>query len=379
MDDQKVNMKIFYYMPFKPLGHTNPSGDLIIGTELHDFIKEKGADIHLVSKFRCRWLYLKPHLWPLLLVELCRVLLRGLREKPDIWLTYHTYYKAPDVLGPLCCRILGIPYVIFQGIYSTKRRKRLKTLPGFYLNRKALMFARCIMTNKRGDRKNLIRLVDAERILYIPPGLHPDLFVSDKLKRTNSRLEWEVGDKPAVLTAAMFRPGVKTAGILKVIESCGKLRDRGYDFLLLIAGDGQQRAVVEEEAKNRLGDKVIFLGRLERKAMSGVYSGADLFAFPGIEESLGMVYLEAQSCGLPVVALSDWGAKETVIHEKTGLLSPFAEEDRYTDNIGYLLEEPDIRARMGRDAAEHVRSHHNLRESYEKVWRKMSQISEERW
>ena len=61
-------------------------------------------------------------------------------------------------------------------------------------------------------------------------------------------------------------------------------------------------------------------GRIARQDMVQYYSAADLFAFPGIGESLGMVYLEAQACGLPVVALDSPGVSQVVVGGQTGLL-----------------------------------------------------------
>ncbi|MFN2354157.1 MAG: glycosyltransferase family 1 protein, partial [Desulfopila sp.] len=194
-----------------------PSGDLVIGSELFDYLAKSGVEIHLVSRFRCRWIFLKPHLWPLLLVELFRVVWACHRARPDIWLTYHSYYKAPDIIGPLCCRLLHIPYVIFQGIYSTKRRRKLKTRAGFYLNRLALQQACTVFTNKKSDYANLVRLLPTERVVYIPPGLHPEDFYFDEEQRRRIRAKLGVEDRVVVMTAAMFRPGVKTRGICMVI------------------------------------------------------------------------------------------------------------------------------------------------------------------
>jgi len=367
-------MKIAYYMPFKPLGHKNPSGDLIIGTELFHFLEAGGAEISTISRFRCRWIYLKPYLWPYLLFELLRIIRRCNREKPDIWLTYHSYYKAPDIIGPLCCRLLKIPYVIFQGVYSTKRRRSMKTWMGFHLNRRALLQAACVMTNKKTDHANLARLLPPVRLLYIAPGLHPQGFRFDDDARSEIRHQLQVGDRVVVITAAMFRPGVKARGICKVIHSCSALIANGCDTLLLIAGDGNERKMLEKKAALELGDAAVFLGKLPRKMMRKYYSAADIFAFPGIEESLGMVFLEAQACGLPVVAYSDWGASEAVVDLETGLLSPAAEEEKFTENLHKLADNADLRRSMGRAAADHIGKFHDIDSNYTLVYRKLHEI-----
>ncbi len=368
-------MKILYYMPFKPLGHANPSGDLIIGTELFDFLREKGTSIKLASRFRCRWIYLKPHLWPLLFAELLRVMWACRKQKPDIWLTYHSYYKAPDILGLLCCRLLGIPYVIFQGIYSTKRRRRIKTKVGFYLNRMALQHAACVFTNKKPDHKNLARLLPAEKIIYIPPGLHPQDFCFEADSRRKIRDRLGAGERAVIMTAAMFRPGVKTRGICQVISSCRLLLEKGCDLLLIIAGDGIKKETIQKRVKIELGDHGILLGKLPRHSMKEYYSAADIFAFPGIEESLGMVFLEAQSCGLPVVACSDWGAGEAVADRETGFLSSAEDEKLFVAHLEKLLGDDKLRQGMGEAAAEHVRKYHDINKNYGMVHRHLQKIA----
>jgi hypothetical protein len=130
-------VRIAYYMPFKPMGHAHPSGDLVIGSELFDYLSQKGHGIELVSRFRTRWVYWKPWALAAYLKEKARAMHKAGQYCPDIWMTYHSYYKAPDVLGPPLARRLGIAYVIYQGIYATKYRRRLATLPGFW-QRKAL-------------------------------------------------------------------------------------------------------------------------------------------------------------------------------------------------------------------------------------------------
>ncbi len=368
-------MKIVYYMPFKPLGHRNPSGDLIIGSELFAFLQEKGAEIELVSRFRCRWIYFKPHLWPLFIIELVRVVLLCRRKKPDIWLTYHSYYKAPDVLGALCCRLVKIPYAVFQGIYSTKRRRSARSMPGFYLNRMTLEKATVVFSNKKNDHTNLGRLLPAGTLSYIPPGLHANDFRFDAAARRRVRHTFAAGERVVVMSAAMFRPGVKTRGIVEVMESCAHLADNGADLLLVIAGDGSQRPMLEEQGAALLQDRVVFVGRQSRKAMQSYYSAADIFAFPGVEESLGMVYLEAQACRLPVVAYGDWGASEAVVHGRTGLLANAVRPGQFRTYLQKLVDDRVLRQSMGSAAEDYVRRHHDITVNYTIVWDRLQKIA----
>lgn len=357
-------MKIAYYMPFKPLGHPNPSGDLILGTEIHDHLNQAGNQCNLVSRLRCRWIYLHPEKMLQLLLERRKVIQSLRQSPPDIWLSYHCYYKAPDLLGPWCAAQLGIPYVIFQGIYSTKRRRQLLARPGFYLNRQALLAAALVFTNKRRDEKNLLRLLPPERICYIPPGIHTTAFTFDAEARKRQRNLWNIRDEVVILATAMFRPGVKTEGLKTVITSCRELLKMGRNLRLVIAGDGKCREELHQFGRESMGDRIIFCGQVPRNELYAIYSGADIFAFPGVEESLGMVYLEAQSCGLPAVAFADWGGGEAIVNGQTGLTAPAASPVQFTENIDRLVRDTELRARLGLQGVAHVRAHHELSAGY---------------
>ncbi|MGD8990852.1 MAG: glycosyltransferase family 4 protein [Desulfobacterales bacterium] len=360
-------MRILFYAPLKPLGHDHPSGDLVTATEIVDFLVKKGHEVIQASALRCRWIYWKPWLWPKLGLESEHMLRQFQNEGIDIWFTYHTYYKAPDLLGPQAAKKLNIPYVIFQGIYATKRRRSLKTLPGFYLNKKALGAAQHIFTNKTVDWMNLKRLVSADRLSYISPGIHPAAFRFDEDARQMLRSQWKVVDEPVVFSAAMFRADVKTEGLSWVIRTCGKLYRQGNPLWLVIAGDGKEKDKLKQLADTHLPQRVRFVGRIDRSEMYRYYSAGDLFVFPGIQESLGMVFLEAQACGLPVAAFDNAGVPDAVKDGITGLLVPAFDAKAFEDAIARLLNDVDLRRRMGHAGKVYVRQHHDLNRNYQKM------------
>ena len=360
---KQTSHKIAYYMPFKPMDHHNPSGDLIIGTGIFEHLKQHYT-IETVSTLRARWIYYKPSLLLKLFREQRHICKKLKHDPVTLWLSYHSYYKAPDVLGAYCSHKLGIPYIIFQGIYSTKRRKKLTTWLGFYLNKWVLQQANVVITNKQRDYKNLQRLLPNDQILFIPPGIHPKQFIPDEEAGKETRKNLDIKEnETVVITAAMFRPGVKTRGIELVIDACSEVQKNGTTCTLLIVGDGKNRSQLEEKAQHA-GCRIVFTGKIKRNAMYRYLNSADIFAFPGIEEGLGMVYLEAQSCGLPAVAYEDWGASEAIINGKTGLLSPANMPRQFVDNIALLAKNVSLRKQLGKEAIQHIRHNHDLAKNY---------------
>jgi phosphatidylinositol alpha-1,6-mannosyltransferase len=360
-------MRIFFYAPFKPLGHPHPSGDLVIATGLCDYFARRGHQVWPVSSLRSRWIFWKPWLWPHVLLERRRAVRRVTQIRPDLWLTYHTYYKAPDLLGPAVCQETKLPYVIFQGIYSTKRKRDMKTLPGYVLNKKALCASRHLFTKRREDLTNLERILPKHRLTYLAPGIFPEDFCFDAKARAEFRQSWNVSSEPVILTAAMFRPGVKVKGLAWVIRACGKLFRQGKQFQLVIVGDGKERVRLQRMAAENLPGRVRFMGKVPRNEMYGIYSACDVFAFPGIRESLGMVFLEAQSCGLPVVAFANGGIPEVVKDRTTGFLVPLYAFDQFVQAIESLLADENLRRKMGHAAHSYVRENHDLNRNYRKM------------
>jgi glycosyltransferase involved in cell wall biosynthesis len=97
---------------------------------------------------------------------------------------------------------------------------------------------------------------------------------------------------------------------------------------LKIVGDGPERQTLERDAT---GD-VEFLGRRPDEEIRDLYRRAAVVLLPG-EEDFGIVPLEAQACGRPVVALGRGGALETVVHGETGLLVDEPGPEAFADAI----------------------------------------------
>jgi len=107
---------------------------------------------------------------------------------------------------------------------------------------------------------------------------------------------------------------------------------------LRIAGDGPDRAALERQALSADAD-VRFLGRLSNEEIRELYRRAAVTLLPG-EEDFGIVPLEAQACGRPVVALGRGGARETVVPGETGLLVDETGPGAFAEAIAHAVDRP---------------------------------------
>ncbi|MBQ9754856.1 MAG: glycosyltransferase [Lentisphaeria bacterium] len=107
------------------------------------------------------------------------------------------------------------------------------------------------------------------------------------------------------------------------LKACEKLGRR-----LVVTGTGG----MEKELRRIAGKNAIFTGRVSREELRKYYAGARALIFPGIED-FGIVPLEAQSAGTPVIALGIGGALETVVPGKTGIFFDHPETDSLAEAI----------------------------------------------
>jgi len=85
-----------------------------------------------------------------------------------------------------------------------------------------------------------------------------------------------------------------------------------------------------------------------------IYSAADLFVIPSLDESFGQTAIEAMSCGTPVICYEVGGLPEAIIDNQTGLLSKYNNIDDLSDKILHLINDQNKRIRFGLNSRNHV-------------------------
>jgi glycosyltransferase involved in cell wall biosynthesis len=246
---------------------------------------------------------------------------------------------------------------------------------GFYLNRLALGAATGVFTNNLNDLEALGRALQPDQITYLPSGIIPEDFQRDAAAGESIRKHYGIsGGTSAIMTAARFRPGVKYESLVYLFRSLALLKTEEHPFTLLIVGDGPMEPQLKTLAEQLLPGQAIFTGRVARGLMSRFYSAADIFAFPGIGESLGMVYLEAQACELPVVALESPGVSQVVVNGRTGLLVERDGGQGMAQAIGVLLKNPKLRSEFGQEGLRYVKEQRNAQRNYRRLSQELQEI-----
>ncbi|MFC7177301.1 glycosyltransferase [Halosegnis marinus] len=112
----------------------------------------------------------------------------------------------------------------------------------------------------------------------------------------------------------------------------------GLDATVVFGGDGPARSGLEARAEGMAAD-VRFLGFLDREELPAFYATLDVFAFPSPVETQGLVALEANACGTPVVGVDAGALAETVVEGETGYHYPRGDTDAFRAGIERALDE----------------------------------------
>ena len=192
---------------------------------------------------------------------------------------------------------------------------------------------------------------DPSRVAVVAPGV--DLSTFQPIDRDKARRKIGVGSGPLLLFVGRLE---RLKGVDIAIRALAQLHERGHsDVRLLVVGEDSREGdesemerlkVVAESVSVR--DAVDFVGSVAHHELPYFYGAADATVMPSYSESFGLVGLEAQACGCPVVGSGVTGIRSVVRDQVTGFLVGGDNPTDYADRIATLLDEPELARQMGR-------------------------------
>ena len=340
-------MQLAFYAPLKAPDHPTPSGDRAMARALIAALAFGGAKVSLASTLRTRDGNGDPEQQQKLMddaqAEIARLIPLGRKAGWQAWITYHNYYKAPDLIGPSVAQALGIPYLLIE---STRARKRLTGAWAQFAKaaEAASNAADVIFFLTHRDAETLERdRTESQKLIHLRPFL------------VRESLPAPAATNGPMLAVGMLRAGDKLASYQMIAETLALLPEGTWS--LHIAGDGPARAQVEG-LMAPFGPAVRFLGQLDASALEKVYHAASLLFWPGVNEAFGLAYLEAQAAGLPVVAQDRPGVRDVLAPGQYP--NPADGVSALAAQLQSLLSDDAFRRRLGADAQAHVAAHHLL-------------------
>lgn len=188
----------------------------------------------------------------------------------------------------------------------------------------------------------LSRQIRNDKLVKIAPGIDTEHFKPIDVEKS----------RPTIVSVGRL---VHRKGQDRLIEALPAIKREIPDVLLLFVGEGPRKPHMESLiSKYGLEENVRFIGRIPYQDLPRFISMGHIFAMPsrsrffGLEvEGLGIVYLEASACGLPVIGGSSGGAPDAVRQGETGFVVDGNDLQAIANRCIELLKDEELRSRLG--------------------------------
>lgn len=256
------------------------------------------------------------------------------------------------VIGWLLKKRFGIPYLCFA--YGEEMNYVASSRELSWIMRRVVRGADAIVAISRNTQR-IAREdwgVPAEKIYLLFPGVDAQRFVpAQRDPAVRARFGWD--NRPVILTVGRLQ---KRKGHDMMIRALAAIRQRAPDVLYAIFGDGEERGALEQLVRDEgQQNHVRFHGELSDADLVPAYQQCDLFVLANRQvgqdiEGFGMVLVEAQACGKPVIAGTSGGTAETMHFPETGRLVNCDGPSELAAAVSELLADPALRERKGQAA-----------------------------
>ena len=233
-----------------------------------------------------------------------------------------------------------------------------------------------VMTTSQHIQKEIIaRLgLDPNRTYSVPTGV--DLNVFDAAKTDDSvRKEFGISKEVTLLGTVAFLRDYK--GIHLCLDAVKVLRHKFPTLTFLVVGEGPEETRLREKAKVLGIQKHVYFSGF-RTDIHRVLASLDIFVLPSTEgEGVPQAITQAMAMGVPVVGASTGGIPEVVEQNLTGLLVSANDVGALTHNLVRLIEDKQLRTRLGQNGREFIAKFYTMETMIEKVERMYASLWKE--
>lgn len=215
--------------------------------------------------------------------------------------------------------------------------------------------------------------IPEQQMSVIPNGTDPGKFHPIDASALIHRLEIEDRKVILTITRLVYRKGIDT-----VIRSMKQIIKQNPEVIYLIAGGGEDEQRLKNLADElELNSWIKFVGRVPDEELLLYYNACDVFVMPSKTappnvEGFGIVFLEANACGKPVVGSNSGGIPDAIIDEETGRMVPEDNPDELADAILTFLNDRELAQEVGTRGRQRVVNELNWDEIAERLYKSMS-------
>jgi phosphatidyl-myo-inositol dimannoside synthase len=228
------------------------------------------------------------------------------------------------------------PVPVLKGLFTRYRNRILQKIDHFYP----------VSDYTAGVLNNLG--VDESRITVIINGTDPDQFFPSDSADLRKQMGLEKKQVLLTITRLVERKGIDT-----VLASLPRVIREIPDVHYMIVGDGDDRTRLQKLAEfHQIVENVTFAGRVPYAELNDYYNVADLFVMPSRTqipdvEGFGIVFLEANACGLPVIGSDSGGIPSAIRNGITGFIVPEGNHELLAEKIIELFKNPGLSKKIG--------------------------------
>lgn len=266
------------------------------------------------------------------------------RLRPDV---LHTHTPKAGVLGRVLGRALGVPVVVntCHGLWLREGDPALKRAIVVGVEGVVSWFSHAELFQNADDRRALRRFLGRTKGVVVGNGVDLERFRFDVAGRARVRAELGVADGELLVGGVGRRVAEK--GILELDDVARRLGGRAR-FVWFGPDDEHKFDAVRD-----LGGDLRFVG--VRDDMPAVYSALDVFVLPSHREGFSRSAMEAAACGRPMVLSDIRGCREIGCDGEQLLLVPARDPGALAAALGQLLEDEELRRRLGAAAVARAR------------------------
>lgn len=195
--------------------------------------------------------------------------------------------------------------------------------------------------------------VPQEKITVIYNGVDPDLFPQPKNQKLVKK--YNLDDKFVILFMGLLIPRKNPLFLLEIFK---KLKQKHKNISLIICGEGPLKSRLLNSINNNELKDVHLVGTVFGDDKADFFNLCDIFALPSRNEGFGLVVAEAMACAKPVVASDNSSLNEIITNGETGYLLKEKIDD-WVDKISFLIENKDLRKKLGEGAKDKAGSDFN--------------------
>ncbi|MBS1620058.1 MAG: glycosyltransferase [Bacteroidetes bacterium] len=285
--------------------------------------------------------------------------------KPDI---VHTHAAKPGMIGRSAASSMKVPVIVhtYHGHVFHSYFGKLKTKAIIETERNLARRSDAIIAISEQQKRELtedFKIASPEKFRVIPLGLDLDKFQEDySCKRTKFRKEFGLKENEIAITIIGRLVPVKNHPLF--LEAFHKiLKTSGKKVKAFIVGDGESRTQLENYATN-LGIKftvetdtnhehpLVFTSW--RTDIDVINAGSDIIALTSLNEGTPVSLIEAQAANNPIVSTNVGGIQDIILENETALLSESNHIEKFYENLYRLIEDDDLRNRLGNKGADFV-------------------------